>query len=238
VGWSAGFQYHDKLVDLGVSYKSSIKHTLKGHLILSGIGDGIADTMINQHIEGATAFFKTPWQVDVGVRVRATDKLTVEGQIVRFGWSRFNAIQLANLGAALGDSQAIPENYRNTWSYSVGADYQLTSKWAVRGGIQRDLSPVTKGNRDPRVPDANRWNSALGASYALSSRIPLDAAASYDKIKSVAIDKVEAVYLGTIIQTPITGPANTDGTPTGAPLGYLHNASALVFGLGGRLSFW
>ena len=93
--------------------------------------------------------------------------------------------------------QSIPENYRNTWAYSVGFDYMVTPKWTVRGGVQRDLSPVTAGNRDPRIPDGNRWNFAAGTSYALTPHMTMDLAASYDKIKSEPIDKTEAAYVGT-----------------------------------------
>jgi len=224
VGWSMGFQYHDELVDIGVSYKSSVHHRLKGSLIINGISaaDPLAPA-INQNIQGAAARFDTPWQVNAGVRLHATDQVTLNAQVTRFGWDKFDAIYLSNLGA-LGN-QAIPENYGNTWSYAVGVDYAVTPAWTVRGGVQRDLSPISAGNRDPRVPDGNRWNFALGTSYAVTKHFTIDAAASYDKIKSENIDKIEAAYPGQPIQTVIL------------TSGRLHDASALVFGLGGRISF-
>lgn len=229
VGWSAGFQFHTDKVDLGVSYKSAIKHKLKGDLSISGITGlapvlaGALGSQLNQTVSGAHASFTTPWMVNFGARYHVTQQFTLNGQITRTGWDKFDSIDLSNLGA-LGN-QSLPENYKNSWSYAVGADFAVTPAWTVRGGVQRDLSPVTAGNRDPRVPDGNRWNFALGTSYKLTKRFTIDAAASYDKIKSENIDKLNAAYAGTPFQTVIL------------TSGRLDNASALVFGLGGRVDF-
>lgn len=224
VGYSVGFQFHNNLVDIGGSYKSAIKHKLKGKLIIDGLTDPLSLALgLNQTHEGAKAEFTTPWQVNLGMRVHATQQLTLNTQITRFGWDKFDAIALSNLGS-LGN-QALPENYHNTWSYAVGFDYAATPVWTVRGGVQRDLSPISATNRDPRVPDGNRWNFALGTSYALSSHLSIDASASYDKIKGEPIDKISANYPGTPLQTPIL------------TSGELRNSHALIFGLGGHVSF-
>jgi long-chain fatty acid transport protein len=220
VGYSLGAQYRSHLIDIGVSYKSSIKHKLTGSFIIAGSQNPVLAPVINQSLSGVHASFRTPWQLTAGARLHATDRLTINGQITRTGWSKFDAIRLA---APL--STAIPEDYKNVFSYALGVDYVMSPKWTVRGGVQRDLSPIVSGFRDPRVPDGNRWNFALGTSYALSSRFTIDAAASYDKIQSVGIDKPNLAYAGTPLQTAIL------------TSGRLSNASALVFGLGGRMSF-
>jgi len=226
VGYSFGFQYHNSKVDIGVSYKSKIKHTLKGHLIIDGI-DPVADplaSIINQRVDGAKASFTTPWQVNFGGRYHVSPALTVNAQITRFGWEKFDTIQLANLPALLGN-QVIDEKYHNTFSYAVGFDYKVSPKLTLRSGVQRDLSPISAGNRDPRVPDGNRWNFAAGGSYEMNDFMGVDFAASYDKIKSTKIDKTEPLY---------------DNTPVEMTLfndGYLHNGRAVILSLGGHMNF-
>ena len=222
VGWSAGFQFHADKIDLGVSYKSAIKHKLDGTLAISGIAAPIG-ALINTSVTGAHATFTTPWMVNAGLRYHITPRFVLNGQVTRTGWDRFDAIQLGNLGA-LGD-QTLPEGYHDTWSYAVGFDYAVTPQWTLRGGVQRDLSPIAGGERDPRVPDGNRWNFALGTSYKLTSHLTIDAAASYDKIKGNPIDKTTAAYVGTPLQTVIL------------TSGELGNARALVLGLGGGVTF-
>ncbi|WP_232476137.1 OmpP1/FadL family transporter [Flavisphingomonas formosensis] len=220
LGYSLGAQYRSHFIDLGVSYKSSVKHKLKGSFSIAGNANPVLAGAINQSIDGVHATFRTPWQLTFGARVHATDRLTINGQITRSGWNKFDAITLLS-----PLDTAIPENYKNSMSYAVGFDYAATPKWTVRGGIQRDLSPIPTGERDPRVPDGDRWNFALGTSYQLTSRFTIDAAASYDKIHSVDIDKATAAYAGTPLQTVIV------------TSGRLKNASALIFALGGRVTF-
>ncbi len=226
VGYSFGFQYHNDKVDIGASYKSQIKHTLKGHLIIDELDPAVDPlaALINQRVDGAKASFTTPWQVNLGMRYHVSPALTLNAQVTRFGWEKFDAISLANLPAALG-AQVIDENYHNTFSYAVGFDYMVSPKLTVRGGVQRDLSPISATNRDPRVPDGNRWNFATGASYEMTPHMGLDLAASYDKIKSEPIDKTEALYANTAVQSTLFND------------GYLHGAHAIVLSLGGHMSF-
>jgi long-chain fatty acid transport protein len=218
VGYTVGVQAHpSSAIDLGVSYKSSIKHTLKGNVVISGLLGPLAAR--NATI-GTKATFRTPWQIIGGARLKASDKLTLNAQVVRFGWAKFDAIRL---GAPL--NAAIPEHYRNTWSVAGGLDYAVTPKWTMRGGVQWDQTPTRNGERDARVPDSNRINYALGTSYRITDAITLDAAANYVHFKNASIDRVTAAYAGTAAQTPIL----VNGRVTGA--------SALVLGLGGRISF-
>lgn len=220
VGYTFGAQYRTALIDFGLSFKSSIKHKLSGDFVISGSQNPVLGSTINQSIPGVTATYRSPWQLTGGVRVHVTPQLTINGQVTRFGWGKFDAIRLSG-----PVTQILPENYKNSMSYALGFDYAATPRWTVRGGIQRDLSPIPSGERDPRVPDGDRWNFALGTSYKVSDHFTLDAGASYDKIHSVDIDKNTAAYAGTPLQTVIL------------TSGRLHDASALIFAIGGRVSF-
>jgi len=218
-GWSAGIQLHpSKMIDLGFAYKSSIKHKLKGTIVTAGLLGPLAAQ--NGTLNGATAEFRTPWQATASARVHVSDALTLNGQIVRAGWSKFDAIRLSGPVTA-----AIPENYKNSWSYAAGLDYAVNPAWTVRGGIQFDKTPTRDGNRDERVPDADRINFALGTSYAVTESITIDAAANYVDFKNASIDRITAAYAGTPAQTPIL----TNGRLTGA--------HAIVLAIGGRMSF-
>ncbi|WP_232492379.1 OmpP1/FadL family transporter [Novosphingobium kaempferiae] len=217
VGWSAGMQFHDGPVSLGLAYKSSIKHKLDGTVTIEGLAGPLAAR--NGTID-ATAEFSTPWMVIGSARAKMSKSLTLNAQVVRMGWSKFDSI---DLGAPL--NQSIPENYRNSWTWALGADYEVNPQWTVRTGIQRGMTPTRNGNRDARVPDSNRWNVSAGTSYSLSQKFTIDAAASYIWFKDATIDRTTAAYAGTPVQTPIL--VN----------GELQDASALVFSLGARMAF-
>ncbi|HVJ01847.1 MAG TPA: outer membrane protein transport protein, partial [Sphingomonas sp.] len=157
-GWSAGFQMHNDFLTVGVAYKSGIKHNLKGDLEISGLVGPLAGS--NMQLSDVEASFSTPAQIIVGARFRATPQLTFNGQVVRYTWADFDAIRL-------GDpvNTAIPEDYRNSFSVAGGVDYAASTKLTVRAGVQRGLTPTRDGHRDARVPDSNRWNYGVGATY-------------------------------------------------------------------------
>lgn len=216
-GWSAGGQFRSGPLTVGLSYKSSIKHTLKGSVTTTGLLGPLAP--INGTID-TKATFRTPWQAIVGVRFAATPQLTLNAQAVRFGWNKFDAIRL---GSPL--NVAIPENYRNTWSFAGGADFALTPQVTLRAGIQRDQTPTRNGFRDARVPDANRWDFAAGASFSPAKSFTIDAAALYIDFANASIDRVTAAFPGTPVQTPII------------PNAELRNGHALALSIGGRVTF-
>ena len=217
MGWSAGMQYHTGPVSLGLAYKSSVKHDLKGTVVTEGLLGALAASngTVSTH-----ATYSTPWMAVGSVRFQATKQLTLNAQAVRYGWAKFDTI---DLGDPLNVS--IPENYKNSWSFAVGTDYALSPKWTVRGGVQYASTPTRDGDRDARVPDADRWNFSAGTSYAVSKHFTVDAAASYIAFDEASIDRTTAAYAGTAVQTPIL----VDGTLT--------DASALVLSLGARVTF-
>ncbi len=217
VGWSVGAQYHNGPASIGVAYKSAVKHKLKGTLTIDGLLGPLAAQ--NRTLD-ATAEFTTPWQAIMSGRVKATNQLTLNAQVVAYGWSKFDSI---DLGAPI--NQSLPENYKDGFSYAFGVDYDVNPKWTVRSGIQYGETPTSNGNRDARVPDSNRWNFSAGTTYNMSEKIAIDAAASYITFKDAPVDRITAAYAGTAAQTPIL----TDGRLT--------DASALVFSLGARVAF-
>ncbi|PEQ13868.1 aromatic hydrocarbon degradation protein [Novosphingobium sp. PC22D] len=217
VGWSVGAQYRGGPVTLGLAYKSSVDHTLKGDVTTEGLLGPLA---AQNSVVATKAKFSTPWQAIGSVRVKATPQLTLNAQAVRYGWGEFDAIRL---GSPLNTE--LPENYKDSWSFAFGADYDVSPQWTVRGGVQYGETPTRDGNRDARVPDSDRWNFSAGTSYAMSDAFTIDAAASYISFKDAPIDRPTAAYAGTPAQTPVL----VDGE--------LRDASALVFSLGARVRF-
>lgn len=217
VGYTVGTQFRSGPLSFGLSYKSAIKHKLDGMVTTAGLLGPLAGQ--NGQV-GTRATFSTPWQVIGSLRYKVTPALTLDGQIVRLGWDKFDAIRLA---APL--NVAIPENYHNVWSYAVGADYALSPALTVRAGTQYDRTPITNTQRDARVPDTSRWNYTAGASYAIQQHFTIDAAVGYVDFKNGPINRTTAAFAGTAVQTPIL----VNGTVT--------KASALVLSLGGRVSF-
>ncbi|MBB5710699.1 OmpP1/FadL family transporter [Sphingomonas xinjiangensis] len=214
-GWTAGFQMHNEVATIGFSYKSAIKHTLTGELEVSGLQGPLAGQ--NRTINDAEASFYTPAQAIVAGRFNVSDKLTLNAQAINYQWSKFDAIRL---GAPL--NTAIPENYQDSWSLAGGFDYAVSPSFTFRAGVQHATTPTRDGERDARVPDADRWNYGVGASYQVNQRFGLDLSANYVDFEDATIDRST---IGNGGATTIT----TNGT--------LENARAIVLSAGGHIRF-
>jgi long-chain fatty acid transport protein len=204
-------------VTIGLAYKSAVDHVLKGPVDISGLAGPLAARNVRTETE---ARFTTPWQLVMGARIGVSKALTLNAQAVHFGWSKFDRIEI---GAPIDG--AIVQNYKDTWSLAVGFDLEVSDRLTIRAGAQADPTPTRDSGRDPRVPDGDRIDYNVGASFQMSKRIGLDAAAGYTDVEDGPISRDERFYAGTAAQTDVL----TDGRASGQRV--------LVFALGGRMTF-
>jgi long-chain fatty acid transport protein len=218
LGWSAGIQLRPaERVTFGIAYKSAVEHKLEGPVEITGLAGPLAARNLRAK---TVARFTTPWQLTMGARLGVTKSLTLNAQAVRFGWSKFDRIEI---DAPI--SNAIVQNYKDTWSVALGFDQNLGERLTLRAGIQIDPTPTRDSSRDPRVPDGDRVDYNVGATYRMSGRISLDAAAGYTDLEDSPISRDERFYAGTAAQTDVL----TDGRAD--------SQRVIVLALGGRLSF-
>lgn len=217
-GWTAGLQLRPAdRVTIGLAYKSAIEHKLEGPVEISGLAGPLAARNLKAR---TVARFTTPWQLTAGARLGVTESLTLNAQAVHFGWSKFDRIEIA---API--SNAIVQNYKDTWNLAVGIDQAVGKRLTLRAGVQLDPTPTRDSGRDPRVPDADRVNYNVGATYRLNAHMTLDAAAGLTDLENSPISRDERFYAATPAQTDIL----TDGRA--------RSQSVLVIALGGRMSF-
>jgi long-chain fatty acid transport protein len=217
-GWTAGIQLRPAdRVSIGLAYKSAVEHKLEGPVEITGLTGALAARNVTAP---TVARFTTPWQFIAGARLGLTQRLTLNVQAVHFGWSKFDRIEIA---API--SNAIVQDYKDTWSVAVGFDQAIGERLTLRAGVQIDPTPTRDSGRDPRVPDGDRVDYNVGATWRMSDRISLDAAAGLTDLEDSPIARDERFYAGTAAQTDIL----TDGRA--------HGQRVFVFALGGRLSF-
>ena len=160
-GFTAGvlLQPSDAL-DIGLGFRSSVSHNLEGD------GTYVPAAYINKPM---SAGLDTPEMVTLGVKYRATDQLQLMAGAEWANWSRFKALTLKNaVGTTLANT---PENWKDSWFFSTGAEYALNDSLTLRGGAAYELSPVPDATRTPRLPDADRLWLSAGASYKVNNWI-------------------------------------------------------------------
>ena len=130
--------------------------------------------------------------VSVGIRHRFDDRWTVMGTAEWTNWSRIGTSvvnQAAGGPALIGPSAVtLPFQFRDSWFYSVGAEYALDAKTTFRGGVAYEISPITDQVRIPIVPDNDRiWLSA-GASFKMLPNFIMDVGYSHIWVKDSNIN--------------------------------------------------
>jgi long-chain fatty acid transport protein len=211
-GWTVGAQAHLEQLSFGLSYRSTVHHDLQGSLSLTGLTAPL-DTA--NFTAPAETRFNTPWSLAAAVRYAINPALTLEGQVVRTGWSKYDAIGIAFAGS----SAAIPQDYKDTTSVAVGADYKLTGGWTVRGGVQYDPTPTPDDRREPGVADSDRWVYAVGTSVALSDTATVHAALAYTDYQGADIHLDTGFYAGTAAFTTAALRGRFEGHSTTGAVG-------------------
>jgi long-chain fatty acid transport protein len=188
--------------EIGIHYRSAISHELDGDISVTGAGSPLANFSST-----GSADLDLPDIATFGIAHQATDRLRLMGQATWFGWNNFEDIDAELDNPALTNPAPIVQNYQTTWAFSVGAEYDLTPQWTIRGGYQFDETPTTDEYRTSRTPDGDRnWFSA-GATYKWNEQLSFDLAATYIDVaeEEISVTRNNALF-------PATVNADTDGS--------------------------
>lgn len=151
---------------IGLGYRSSIQHNLEGTL---RVGPAVSPVKVSLNL---------PEQLTAGITQQITPDFKLSAGIEWMNWSRLNipGVQSAQTGVTL---VGVPLRYKDGWIYSVGGEYQLTERLAVRAGVAYEESPIDNSNRGVRLPDTDRIYASLGASYDWNERFRFSVAYSH-----------------------------------------------------------
>jgi long-chain fatty acid transport protein len=175
-GWNAGVMVHfSPVTRLGVSYRSRINFTVEGDATFGSrpmalsVVPNIADGNVKADIE-------LPDTLSVAVAHQLNSQLQL---LADYTWTRWDSIQdltvVRTSGPLSGQTlMSLALHFKNSWRVGVGANYQLTPQWKLRGGFAFDKSPIQDAFRTPRLPDEDRIWLAAGAQWAFSPNAALD----------------------------------------------------------------
>ncbi|MGL4319149.1 MAG: OmpP1/FadL family transporter, partial [Pseudomonas sp.] len=135
----------------GLTYHSKVEYTLEGRTRVSG-GTGLVGLFNGEY--DASLDFTTPETVDTSVSYQFDDKWTFHAGTTFTRWSRLQEIVVENTGTPLGLLDEVSEQlkWHDTWSYAIGATYQLNPQWVLRTGMALDPSPAENAHRTVRIP--------------------------------------------------------------------------------------
>ncbi len=165
----------------GISYRSKSKYDLTGTHTLTA-NENITGQYINTILgpsipQGyskhgdAHASITLPENVMLSSYHKIDDRLALSATAKWTRWSRFKELNIfSNTMGTDSLVSSTKENWRDTWAFSVGADYDYNKDWTFRAGMSVEKTPIPNdAHRTARIPDDNRIISALGASYKFNN---------------------------------------------------------------------
>jgi long-chain fatty acid transport protein len=169
---------------VGASYHSQVVHHLTGRSSFTGpLAEALQTTI---HSRRALVNITLPPYTALSIyhRLNSHSNFAVKGSMIYTQWSTIQNLVLQNVaGIEMVDGDptpstsivvTIPQHFRNTWNFSVGADYFATDKIMLRTGVGIDQTPVRNKYRNVQMPDNNRFVVAFGGHYQATKAIGLD----------------------------------------------------------------
>jgi long-chain fatty acid transport protein len=204
-GWNVGILVDfDKNNRFGAAWRSDISYKISGNVnfanpalpsltpaALNPAAGAIAAQVNASPLlasGGVTSDIKLPGIANFSWFGHVSDRWDLMADVQWTHWSTLKDLTFVRTtGVVL---QSTPENFKDTWRYSLGANYQFDNLWKFRMGVAYDQSPVQDAYRTARLPDSDRTWLALGAQYAMSPAVKLDLGATYIWVKDGSIAQI------------------------------------------------
>lgn len=188
-GWNVGALFTPSATTkVGVSYRSKIKHDLKGDLTVKGPAAGASAALTTGN---AKADVELPDTFILSVTQTLNDKWEMLGDISWTGWSSIPKVDIVRTSGALNGAtvQTLETKFRDTWRYALGANYRLSETIKLKFGVAYDQSPVPDAqHRLVSLPDSNRTWLSTGAQVKLNKDSMVDLGVAYLSVPESHID--------------------------------------------------
>jgi long-chain fatty acid transport protein len=134
--------------------------------------------------------FTFPQTACLGINYSGFDRWLLSGQVDWVNWSRIDTItQKLDESVTLfsppatviiTDEIEISRDWKDRYIFRIGAEYEVTPQFILRGGYMWDPSPVPAETLDPMMFDVSSNRYFIGASFQIW-KVQVDAAYSYSQ---------------------------------------------------------
>lgn len=158
----------------GLIYRSAIDVHPRGEAD-SDLPSAFGGNNLNGDADGEITL---PDSWSLAMCVTPTERLSLEVDVTRTGWSSYEELDIRINGA--NPSGAIVKDWKDAWRLGIGAEYALTPAWDLRAGYVYDETPIRTERADYMVPANDRqlfcaglgwhdqaWSVDLGYTYLL-----------------------------------------------------------------------
>jgi long-chain fatty acid transport protein len=187
VGWNAGIFYTNGDTNFGAHYRSGINHKLAGTQIVSGLVGPIA---AGNGSFAATAPLELPDIVTVSMMHKLTPQLRAMITGKWYNWSKFKGIAVTSAAGTTNKEL----DYKDSYSVSVGGEYDVSPALTVRAGTMFDRSPTNPQHLTTRVPDGDRVWLTGGATWNMSDNFALNVSYAHTFVEKANIIRPDSYF--------------------------------------------
>ena len=167
---------------VGVSYRSEIKHKLKGDIeFYQGSVTAINPLAVDQKIG---ARLTTPALLTMGIYHDINDRWSVMAEAQKTYWSSFDKLDIAGDKGLFSHTH---EGWKDVWFYAVGTSYKVNDNWKLKFGLAFDQNPTNNLTRTPRVPDSDRIWYSTGVEYKYDENLAFNLGYTYIRGENVQV---------------------------------------------------
>lgn len=181
LGWNAGLLWKPrKDLSFGLAYRSEITWHIKGDANFlatspAGLGamgvnyatipSGLLPFYRERFTSSASTDITLPDSLNLGVAWKPTDRLTLEFDAERTGWSSYKKLEISfEPSSPLNafNNKPAAKNWKDVWAYRLGAQYAYNKNLDLRAGYAYDENPAPDATVGPELPDSDRYNVTMG----------------------------------------------------------------------------
>jgi long-chain fatty acid transport protein len=168
-GWNVGVLFKPGAWRFGASYRAPMTIDFKGNATITQIPSGNAafDAGVAQQLprsQGVRTSVDFPSFLAAGIATTMIHGWDIEGDITRTTWSRFKDLTI-NFVDQPAFSFTREQNWKDTYSYRLGANHAVTPRWDIRLGGVYDQNPQPVEVVSALLPDSDRVGIAFGVGY-------------------------------------------------------------------------
>jgi long-chain fatty acid transport protein len=192
-GWGGNVSifYKGDSFNFGVTYRSKIKVDIKG--VASAVAGG-ALARFGATSSSALTGITLPDQVNVGLGWMPNKEWTVSVDVDWVNWKTYDSIDIAYasaayravlsgvqgfLGVPVTGRTHLPQNWKATVAFRLGAEWKYNSRMRARFGYVFDPTPIEDIDFSPSVPGNDRHLFSIGYGYDVNPDTTIDLGYAY-----------------------------------------------------------
>lgn len=169
----------------GLAYRSAVNHHAKGTFRLgkgsfAPNGDNKEFSGYYATVHDASASLSAPHNISLTGTWEATESLRLSALVRWTNWSSFETLEISGTSPLQPNAGAqtlkkVENHWKDSWLFTLGADYTINSAWTVRAGVGYEISPVDDDKyRTAVIPDTDRLWLSLGTTWHVNENLQGD----------------------------------------------------------------